>query len=95
MTYRIDLSEDKQRLIEAAAGGVAVEAFIALAAEEVVNGTIRTSSDIPARLERLDWLNAVVESQPDRRKAAGVESLDLSGSRSDVYGYDEREAMQL
>ncbi len=46
------------------------------------------TAEIAARLRALDAL-------PTTNNRAGLPELDLSGSRSDVYGYTEREDAQL
>lgn len=50
-------------------------------------------AQIAARLAALKDLDAMIAAQPNRR--AGLPELDLSGPRSDVYGYTERENAQL
>ena len=49
MTYRIDLSDEKRQLIEAAAArlGVAVETFIARGAEALAQDTTQSTVEAP------------------------------------------------
>jgi uncharacterized protein (DUF1778 family) len=58
MTYRIDLTEEKQRLIEAAAArlGVAVETFIAHAAETQAENDVVAHNPLIEALAMLDTL---------------------------------------
>ena len=102
MTLTIELAPEVERVLERKAQerGVNVEQYLLELAqrdaqpESPINGattnghTPEVATEIAARLNALQKIG----SYNTRR---GLPELDLSGSRSDVYGYTEREDAQL
>ncbi len=93
MTLTIELAPEVERVLELKAQqrGVKVEQYVSELAErdaQTSNESDEVAPEIAARLAALDKIGSY-----NTRK--GLPELDLSGSRSDVYSYTEREDAQL
>ena len=87
MTLTIELAPEVERVLERKAQerGVKVEQYLVEFAQRDAQQQDET---IAVRLRALKAL-------PTTNNRAGLPELDLSGARSDVYGYTEREDAQL
>lgn len=91
MTLTIELAPEVERVLvrKAQQRGVKVEQYVSELAERDAHENAQEQDEIiAARLRALDKIGSY-----NTRK--GLPELDLSGSRSDVYGYTEREDAQL
>jgi uncharacterized protein (DUF1778 family) len=87
MTYRIDLTEEKQRLIEAAAArlGVAVETFIAHAAETQAENDVIAHNPLIEALAILDTLTPILRAGTASRNVPVDAAPDLQALREERF----------
>lgn len=98
MTRQLDLSPDLEarlQVLAAQRGTDADAAALQLVAEGLRGIEVPTVAEAPSAWPELDELIRFAASLPDHRAEAGLGPLDLSGPRTDVYGYTEREDAQL
>ena len=96
MTLTLEIAPDDQRELEEAARREG-QSIADYAARLLHDAAAARRAEIAAKLAALDELDALIQSLPDNRAAAGLPPLgDTSRSAEpDIYGYSEREAAQL